>query len=89
MRPFLDRCESKKPGSYHPLLSQYLTDLAANDLQLVFKVFEASKTDQPVIISIVYYSDMISSKSWLFHYKPVATYSAALLIQALLIQKTC
>ncbi|XP_067933304.1 NBAS subunit of NRZ tethering complex-like [Watersipora subatra] len=47
MRPFLERCEAKSPDSYQALLSRYLINLAVNDLQLVFKVFECSKADQP------------------------------------------
>ena len=48
MRPFLERCEAKEGGSFQTLISEYLKLMAVNDLQLVFKVFECSKTDQQV-----------------------------------------
>jgi len=53
MKVFLDRCEAKEPGSSHQLLREYLKLQAVDDLQLVFKVFECSKTTQAVSIMLL------------------------------------
>jgi len=50
MKPFLSRCENVRAGAYNELVSQYLVDTAVEDLQLVFKVFECSKANQPVCV---------------------------------------
>ncbi|CAN7992702.1 unnamed protein product [Ixodes hexagonus] len=48
--PFVDRCETVTPGSRRKLLSEFLTEVARDDLVPCVDVFEHSNPDDPVCV---------------------------------------
>ena len=68
MIPFLERCEAEKPGSFTPLINDYLVTMAKTDLTLCLKIFQLSRAD------VSYHSSIRSVIPSLNYYKRVFYY---------------